>query len=153
MALALLVELLARGVRPAGLLAFSPWTDLTLSGPSLDENASRDAILPVERVKELGDLVAPGGNLADPRLSPLFGSYDGAPPIYLQASESEILRDDTLRLAERLSAAGVDIRADLWPDTPHVWQIFLGWISEAAEALDRAVAFADEGLRASHQQS
>ena len=44
LALALLAHLLARGERPAGLLALSPWTDLTHSGESIRRNARRDEI-------------------------------------------------------------------------------------------------------------
>ena len=153
LALALLAHVLASGERPAGLFAFSPWTDLTLSGASLDENADRDAVLPVQRIRELRSLVAPSGNLADPRLSPLFADFAGAPPIYLQVSESEILRDDSLRLAERLREAGVSVRTDTWHDTPHVWQIFRGWLPEADEALDRVAAFVRDCLRSSPRQS
>ena len=39
LALGLLAGLLADGIRPAGLFAFSPVTDLTFSGASIAENA------------------------------------------------------------------------------------------------------------------
>ena len=98
-------------------------------------------------------MVAPGGEFDDPRQSPLFASFEGAPPIYLQVSESEILRDDTLRLAEKLRQTGVDVVVDTWPDTPHVWQIFLSWIPEADEALTRTAAFIRKCLKSSRLQS
>lgn len=153
LALALLAHILETGERPAGLFAFSPWTDLTLSGASLSENARRDPILPVERIAELPALVAPGNDPGDPRLSPLFARFDGAPPVYFQVSESEILRDDTLRLAERMKACGVDVRTDTWPDAPHVWQIFRGWLPEADDALDRVADFVRARLRSSSPRS
>ena len=37
-------------------MAFSPWTDLTLSGESLSTLAARDALLPANRVAELREL-------------------------------------------------------------------------------------------------
>lgn len=153
LALALLSDVLRSGQRPAGVFAFSPWTDLTLTGASLAENAERDAILPVERIEELRALLATDDELADPRLSPLFAEFPDAPPIYFQASESEILRDDTLRMAERLRASGARVETDLWPDAPHVWQLFRGWLPEADDALDRVAAFADRCLRSSSRRS
>jgi acetyl esterase/lipase len=153
LALALLAHVLGDGERPAGLFAFSPWTDLTLSGASLEENAESDVILPVERIRELQGLLAPEDSLADPRLSPLFAQFAGAPPVYLQASETEILRDDTLRIEARLREAGVEVQTDLWPDAPHVWQVFRGWLAEADDALERVADFARRCLRSSSPQS
>ena len=151
--LSLLAEVLSGGERPAGAFAFSPWTDLTLSGASLDENAARDAILPVERIEEIRGMITPDGDYSDPRLSPLFADFPGAPPVYLQASEAEILRDDTTRIADRIRAQGGEARVDFWPDTPHVWQIFTGWLPEADEALLRVAEFVAERFRASRPQS
>jgi acetyl esterase/lipase len=153
LALALLAHVLGEGQRPAGLFAFSPWTDLTLSGASLRENAESDVILPVERIAELRGMLAPEDRRADPRLSPLFAGFAGAPPVYLQASETEILLDDTLRIEARLRAAGAEVRTDLWPDAPHVWQVFRGWLAEADDALERAAEFARRCLRSSSPQS
>lgn len=153
LALALLSDVLKSGERPAGLFAFSPWTDLTLSGASLWENAESDAILPVERIRELREMLASDEDLADPRLSPLFGDFPDAPPIYFQTSESEILRDDTLRMASRLRETGADVSVDLWPDTPHVWQLFRWWLPEADDALERVAAFAKRIVRSSSPRS
>jgi epsilon-lactone hydrolase len=140
-ALALLARLCALGTPPAGLYAFSPWVDLTLSGGSLIENAAADPLLPVDRIAELvaairGDLPA-----GDPRLSPLFAAFPGAPPVLLQAGRTEILRDDTLRMAARLEAEGAEVRLGLSPDTPHVVQIFGDWLPEARETRAEAAEF------------
>jgi acetyl esterase/lipase len=140
-ALALLARLCAQGTPPAGLFAFSPWVDLTLSGGSLAENAAADPLLPADRVAEL--VAAIRGDVAaeDPRLSPLFAAFPGAPPVLLQAGRTEILRDDTLRMAARLEADGAAVRLGLWPDTPHVVQIFGDWLPEARDARADAAAF------------
>lgn len=153
LALALLSDVLKSGHRPAGLFAFSPWTDLTLSGASLAENAEADVILPVERIEELRGMLADPGELADPRLSPLFAEFSGAPPVYFQVSDTEILRDDTVRMADRLRAAGADVSVDHWPDAPHVWQMFRGWLPEADDALERTAVFIEDCLRSSSPRS
>lgn len=141
LALALLARLCAEGSPPAALFAMSPWTDLTLSGASLRDNARRDVLLPSSRIAELRDMAK--GALApdDPRLSPLFARFPGCPPVFLQASESEILRDDTLRMAQHLKAEGARVTLDMWPGLPHVWPQFHGHIPEAGAALDRIAEF------------
>ena len=141
LALSLMASLLAEGMSPAGLFAFSPWTDLTLTGASLVQNAGRDAILPRARMEELVEIVMGSGDPADPRISPYLAEWIAPPPVYLQASETEILRDDTVRLAERLRTAGGDVSVDLWEDAPHVWQLFDGWIPQARDALARTAEF------------
>jgi acetyl esterase/lipase len=151
LALALLAHLLATGETPAALFGFSPWTDLTLTGPSLKTNEATDAILPRARMPELCEIVLGGGDPADPRISPLHADWAVPPPVYLQASETEILLDDARRMAETLRAAGGNVTLDLWPDAPHVWQIFDGWVPEARDALERAGAFAKAQLNRSHQ--
>lgn len=141
LALALLAHLLSRRQRPAGLFAFSPWTDLALESRSLDDNSGRDPILPRSRVEELVGIVLGGGDPRDPRVSPLHADWSSPPPVYLQASETEVLYDDSRRMAERLAAAGGRVRADYWPDAPHVWQLLDGWIPEARDALSRTAEF------------
>ncbi len=141
LALSLFAALLNDGVRPAGLFAFSPWTDLTLTGGSLRANEKTDAILPRARMPELCDIVLAGSDPADPRISPLFADFPNPSPVLIQASQTEILLDDARRMAGRLREAGGDVTLDLWPDCPHVWQIFDGWIPEARDALQKTADF------------
>ena len=140
-ALALLARLCVQGTPPAGLYAFSPWTDLSLSGASLDRNAALDPLLPADRLGEVAEAVLGGLPAKDPRISPLFAAFPGAPPVLLQAGRTEILLDDTVRMGARLEAEGGEVAVDLSPDTPHVVQIFGDWLPEAREARARAAAF------------
>jgi acetyl esterase/lipase len=145
LALALLAEILARGLPvPRGLFAFSPWTDLTLSGESCAENAARDVMLPVARAADCAALYLGGCGAEDPRASPLFARFPGAPPVWLTVSDSEILRDDSLRMAAHLRAEGAAVALQVMPDLPHVWPLFHAVLPEGRATL-RALA---EWLRA-----
>ena len=146
LALALLAHLLAEGERPAGLIGFSPWTDLTLTGESLETNEATDAILVRARMPELCEIVLAGADPEDPRVSPLWATWRDPPPVYLQASKTEILYDDARRMIDVLQRVGGEATLDAWPDAPHVWQIFDGWIPEARDALTKAAAFAKKRL-------
>ncbi len=147
MALSLMAELGAEGVRPAACIGFCPWTDLTGSGASMVENAQRDPLLPAERLPDLiGFATTPGTDLANPRLSPLFAQFDRPAPTLIQHSQTEIVRDDTLRMAEVLRAAGGHVEVQSWPDTPHAWHIFGNALPEARDAIAKAAAFAREQL-------
>ena len=141
LALALLSDLCARGLRPACVVGFSPWTDLSGASPSLHENAARDPILPVKRLDELVGFVTGGLSPADPRLSPLHADFDAPPPVLLMVGSTEILRDDSVRMARHLRAAGGAVRLEIWPDAPHAWPLFDGYLPEARDALRAAAAF------------
>lgn len=126
---------------PACALVFSPWVDLTLTQPSLTGLAAREAMLPANRVREIRDFYLAGADPRDPRASPLFADLTGAPPTLIQASEAEILRDESRALAAALSSQGVDVALELWPDTPHAWQLYQRRLPEAEAALDHAARF------------
>lgn len=126
---------------PAAALAFSPWTDLTGEAASLSTLARRDALLPATRFAEIRRLYLAGADPRDPRASPRFGAFRGAPPALIQSSLAEILRDDARAMAARLRADGVAVTHQEWRGVPHVWQIGAGRLAEANAALDAAAAF------------
>ncbi|MBE9638893.1 alpha/beta hydrolase fold domain-containing protein [Salipiger mangrovisoli] len=147
LALALLGDLCVRGHPPAGALAFSPWTDLAMTGASLSQNARSDPFLPVARMRDLVDVVGGAQMRADPRLSPLYATFPACPPVRLTWSRSEILADDGLRMAARLRAEGARVEVETHATAPHAWPVFDGWIPEARATLRRAAAFVQDLLR------
>lgn len=142
LALALLLEIRARGwPQPAAVSVFSPWTDLMLSGRSIAENAETDPLLPAARIGEVAENYLQGADPSDPRVSPLYGDFTGGPPVMLQVSDIEILRDDSLRMARRLREQGVPVEFVLWKGLPHVFQLAAPWLPESLESLERAAQF------------
>ena len=136
LALAVLGAALAQsGPVPRALFAFSPLTDLTFSGESFRRNARADAMLPASRAHETADMYLQGADARDPRASPLFADFTGAPPVWLTAGDTEILLDDTRRMAARMRAQGVDVTVRIARDLPHVWPMFGGYIPEAQATL------------------
>jgi acetyl esterase/lipase len=116
---------------PAAIVLMSPMLDLTFSGPSFERNDGIDPMLRAGTARRVQDWYAPGLDLADPRISPLYGRMDGLPPAMLHVGSPEILLDDTLRYAARAP----DARVAVWHDMPHVFPAIRG-IPEG----DRAIA-------------
>jgi epsilon-lactone hydrolase len=141
LAFALLARLCAAGTPPAAVVAFSSWVDLTGGCTSLVTNRQRDPLLPSEAFATLTHHVLGGHRADDPRASPLFADFPGCPPVLLQASEVEIIRDDTLLLAERLRAFGGEVSLQLSRGTPHAWQLMVHRLPEADRAVAEAVAY------------
>ncbi len=126
---------------PAAAALFSPWTDLAVTGASVDENDRRCAMFTASGLRR-----GPAAYLgeADPRTptaSPLYADFTGLPPLLMHASRAEVLRDDAVRTAERARAAGVDVDLALYDRVPHVWQFWDGVVPEATASLDAAAAF------------
>ncbi|QFT58641.1 Monoterpene epsilon-lactone hydrolase [Sulfitobacter sp. THAF37] len=136
LALGLLSQLLQEGAaRPAGVFCFSPLTDLTYSGDSFRQNARAEAILVASRAAELADMYLAGRRADDPAVSPLFADFAGAAPVWLTVGDTEILRDDSHRMAAHLRAQGVDVSLTEAHDLPHVWPIFHNSLPEARHSL------------------
>ena len=146
LALALLARLCAEGTPPACVVAFSPWTDLAMTGDSLRRNRRRDPFLPVERIGELVATVRGDADPRDPRLSPLYAEFPGPPPVMLCHGETEILADDASRMADRLRGFGGRVLQEVHPAAPHAWPVFDGWIPEARATLKRAGRFVQESF-------
>ncbi|MCO0637362.1 alpha/beta hydrolase [Lutimaribacter sp. EGI FJ00014] len=139
--LALLARLCQAGQPPMACFAWSPFCDQTFSGGSVRENARSDHFFPADRVHDLAAMILGDTPADDPRASPLFADFPGCPPVLLQASDKEILRDDASRMADRLRGFGADVQLELWPGAPHVWQIFDGWFPEARDAIANTAGF------------
>lgn len=134
---------------PAGLILFSPWTDLAGTGASITRNAQRDSLLVAERLPEVAALYLNGASPETPIASPLYGDLTNFPPVLIQVSDQEILLDDAVRLAEKLKAAQGAVILQIWPGLPHVWQFCQSFLPEARQALQQAADFANRTL-ASH---
>ncbi len=55
----------------------------------------------------------------DPDISPVYADLRGLPPVLLVVGSSDILFDDNLAMAARLSAAGGEVDVCVYPESPH----------------------------------
>jgi acetyl esterase len=87
------------------------------------------------------------GRLDDPRgAAPLRADLHGLPPLFLDAASHDCLRDDTLRLADRLAAAGVPHRLRRTEGVVHGYLRFLKRLPAATATLEAAAGFVRETL-------
>ncbi|MFJ9774954.1 alpha/beta hydrolase [Kitasatospora sp. NPDC101157] len=134
---------------PAAVLAFSPGLDATRTGESMTTKEDADPIFTRAALEHTGAMYLGGADPRQPLLSPaLHADLTGFPPVLLQVGANEMLLDDSVRLAARARAAGVDVILDVTADVPHVFQAFAGVLDEADEALDRAALFLRQRIRA-----
>jgi epsilon-lactone hydrolase len=147
LALALLLRLRdARIELPAAAVALSPWTDLALTGASLALNVKSDPMLNAADAHLFADCYLAGADPRNPYASPLYGNPAGLPPTLIHVGSDEILRDDAVRMAAVLQAAGCRVEIEVWPRMPHVWHLFAPVLPEARQAIANIGAFADQVL-------
>jgi acetyl esterase/lipase len=142
LALALLVTLRDAGdALPAGAVVMSPWTDLAATGQSLVDNDESDSLFFGSWVAAMAVHYLAGAPATDPRASPLYADLTGLPPLLIQVSDSEVLLDDSRRVAANARRAGVVVTERIWPGLPHVWQFFAVILPEGRAALREAAGF------------
>ena len=134
-----------QGLRaPNAAVALSPATDGTLGSPSLKSNLPTDpmlgplfkALTKIPRIVLLwGGWLVNRKRPCDPAVSPVFGDLAGLPPLLVQCSDMEMLRDDSRRYVNKARAAGSPVTLQSWPHMVHVWQIFHPDLPEGREAL------------------
>jgi monoterpene epsilon-lactone hydrolase len=141
LALSLLLAIRDEGLPlPAAGAFISALTDLSFSTPSRKSNKWRDPMLPTNRELKVFGLYTGNTPLNDPLLSPIYGSFHGLPPMFAQVGSTEVLLDDTLRIARKARLQGVDFELEIWEGLAHDWHLF-SWIPESRQALSRVAAF------------
>ena len=57
-----------------------------------------------------------------------------------------MLRDDSVRIAEKMRAAGTRVELEIWPKVPHVWQVLADVLPEARQAINKICRFVTKTL-------
>lgn len=119
---------------PARLVLMSPWTDLSLTGASIDARGEVDVFFQRVGLELMACRYAGGLDRRDPRVSPLWAELAGLPAMLIQAGSDEALLDDSTRLAERVHAAGGEVVLQVWEGQGHVFQA-TPMLTAASEAM------------------
>ena len=107
---------------PCGLIGISPWTDLTGSGKSYEENREVDPSMSPELLQFYAKCYT--DDPADPLCSPLFGDLTGFPPSLLFVGGDEVMLDDTRMLHEKLMKSGCRSKLIVAPERWHAYVLY-----------------------------
>lgn len=136
----------AGGPNPAGGVAISPLLDLAGEGQSCETNRDVDPLIDQNMIVTMGKVYI--GEIdphEHPNASPLWGKHHGLPPLFLTASSTEVLRDDVVRLAASVEAAGGSATTSYPEGLIHIWTIF-PFVPEARTSMSEISAFVREKL-------
>jgi acetyl esterase/lipase len=120
----------------------SPWTDLTMSGSTLETKDSVDPLIHKTYLEELAEAYVPTDmDRKDPRISCLHANLRGLPPILIQVGSAETLLADAVRFAGAAGAADVAVTLEIWPHMIHAWPVWNAHLTPGRRALSHAGAF------------
>jgi acetyl esterase/lipase len=126
----------------------SPWTDLTMSGDTLETRDAIDPLIHRAYLNELADAYAPPPiDRSGPLISPLFADLAGFPPLLIQVGSAETLLADATRLATAAGAADVAVSLEIWPHMIHAWPVWNAGLADGRRALVNAGQFIRAHLR------
>ena len=130
---------------PKCIITMSAWTDLTCTGESYEKNFDIDPVFggTKDSVVFQNEYYC-NDNPENPYISPVFGEYDGFPPMLMQVGECEMLLSDTTTVAEKARAAGVDIAMHIYPGMFHIFQKGMNMYPESKMAWDEIKEFLEK---------
>lgn len=131
---------------PNAAMTLSAWTDLAATGASIETRAEADPLISggPEPLIEMARNYLGAADAATPLASPLYADLRGLPPLLMQVGDDEVLLDDTLRVAERARAQGVDVTLHVALGAFHVYPLFAPDAPESRAALAQIGAFVRE---------
>ena len=75
-------------------------------------------------------------DVKNPYASPVYGNFDGFPPMLIQVGGREVLIDDSKKIAKKAKEAGCNVSLEVWDDMVHVFHGYAPFLPEANEALE-----------------
>ncbi|MBR0719448.1 alpha/beta hydrolase [Bradyrhizobium liaoningense] len=133
--------------RPGALVLMSPALDFT--GTSESYRTIVDAPLLTPQLMTLFTNVYVGeGDPRSPAVTPFDSDLSKLPPALIHVGSWELLRDDSVHIAQRLREAGGSTELKIWEGMCHSWQLFAPMLDEGMASIDEAASFARAHLKA-----
>ncbi|KKK18892.1 hypothetical protein P175DRAFT_0523229 [Aspergillus ochraceoroseus IBT 24754] len=149
--LALTLALRVRGEGlplPGAVVAFSPWTNLENSFPSMDTNDALDHVAHRPVLDEMAAAyVGSATSLRNPLVSAVHADLRGFPPLYVTVGTHETLQDDSIELVRLARAAGVAVEFELAEGQQHVHLLMAGRAPEADKSIANVGAWLKRQLK------
>lgn len=122
-----------------GLILLSPWMDVTCSSGCDARIGHLDPMLNADHARAMGVGYAGKNDRLDPRISPINGTFDGLPPMFVAVGGREVVLDEVVDTIEKARNADVDVTVERNEEMFHVWPLFFHLIPESRQSLKRMV--------------
>lgn len=147
---------------PKALICISPWTDLSLTGKSIRNNANIDPVLNIDLLRFCADcyvgapdhphiFFSSSFDRCDPFVSPFYADLTGLPPLLVMVGEAEILLDDAVRFSNKAEFYGIDSTLVIAEKMIHCWPLFAPILPEGQQAVEYIGKYAQTQLKLSQE--
>lgn len=127
--------------QPDKLILLSPWIDLVMDNPEIDNYIKDDPMLKYDDLKVDAKFWANGTSLRDYRLSPIYGDVTCLKDVTIFVGTHEFFYPDIVKFAKKLEENGVKNKLYVGEGLNHVFPVFP--IPEAKEAIKRITRIID----------
>lgn len=127
--------------RIEGVMLLSPWLDLRVTADSYEHNAEVDNVFTKSAAKEAAALYLQGHSSLDVDASPLLGELSQMPPCLISVGGNEVLLDDSLLFASKLTRYRRSVWLQVLADMAHVEVTTTPSTKHTEEVLALAAAF------------
>ena len=109
--------------QPQKTILISPWLDVRLNNPKIDEVQKTDKELNKETLLLAGIAYAGEDGINSYLVNPIDGDLSKLQNIVIFTGTNDILNPDVSVLAEKAKQVGVNIQVKKYKDAPHIWFI------------------------------
>ena len=108
---------------PDDLFLFSPWLDVEMSNPEIEEVKPHAQMLGYGGLNTIGRIWS-DGNLRDKHCSPLYGELENLPPIFIYTGTYDVLYPDMKKFVALLNEKGKQNTFRVYPKMEHVFVVY-----------------------------
>jgi acetyl esterase/lipase len=124
----------------------SPWVDMEASGETFVSRSDTDPMVKREIIVNFAQTYLNGADPRSPFASPIHADLRGIAPLLIHVGASEVLLDDSLKLARTAGAADVSVRLEIWPEMVHIWHVFHRILGDGRKAVQVGAKFLREAM-------
>jgi acetyl esterase/lipase len=130
---------------PACAVILSGWLDLTLRNAA--KKSKDDVLITMKHLTEVRDsylqgTVSPYHYMA----SPIYGNIKGLPPLFMHASDSEILLNDTVSFVKKAGSENIKVQFERGKNMLHVHPLLFPSDSCSLEVIDKITTFISQNI-------
>ncbi len=124
LALALAQELNRQDIeQPGDIIMLSPWLDVSMTNPDIQNLTSVDPFLDLEWLLNAGASYAGDADLRNPMVSPIYGDMTGLGDMTLIVGTHELFLADARKFSGITDEKNIPINYYEYPEMPHVFQL------------------------------
>ncbi len=127
---------------PRCIITMSAWADLTCTGASYEDKFDIDPVFGGTKDSVVfQNEYYRNDSPENPYISPVFGEFEGFPPMLMQVGDCEMLLSDTVTVSDKAKAAGVEVSMHIYPGMFHIFQKGMNMYPESKLAWDEIREF------------